>query len=131
MERAIEKALLDTSFLIDFLRGRQAAKVRWDALVREGVLLGCCAVNVEEVYAGMKPGEEEITASFLNALRYFPLSRAAARKAGEYRREYRLRGVTLHTPDALIAGVCAVFRLALVTRNVDHFPMKDFPVLDY
>lgn len=117
--------------MIDFLRGHSEAKARWDALVRDGVLLGCCAVNIEEIHAGMKPGEEKATGAFLGALRYYPLSRAAARKAGDYRREYRLRGITLHTADTLIAGVCAMFRLALITRNQDHFPMDDFPVLTY
>jgi predicted nucleic acid-binding protein len=126
-----EEALLDTSFIIDFLRGRGEARTLWDRLAAEGVIFACCAVNVEEVYAGMKRGEEAATGVFLRSLRYVPVTRAAARQAGKYRREFRERGVTLHTPDTLIAGVCAVFGLALVTRNADHFPMDDFPILTY
>lgn len=127
----IERVLLDTSFIIDFLRGRPEAGKRWDSLIREEVILGCCAVNIEEVYAGMKPDEERITSTFLQALYYFNLTREAARKAGEYRREYRGRGITLHTPDTLIAGVCSYHGLALVTKNASHFPMDDFPVINY
>ncbi len=126
-----ESVLLDTSFIIDFLRGRPEAKSVWDAMGRDGVIFCCCAINVEEGFAGMKPGEEDDTLAFVRALRYYPISRAAARRAGTYRREYRLRGITLHTPDTLIAGVCSIHGLALVTRNLDHFPMKDFPVMGY
>lgn len=126
-----DSVLLDTSFLIDFLRGHPAARSLWDSLSHEGVLFGCCAVNVEEVYAGMKSGEEGATDVFLQALRYYPISRAAARRAGAYRREFRQRGITLHTADTLISGVCAVLGLGLVTRNVEHFPMRDFAVIGY
>ena len=45
--------LLDTSVIIDALNGKRDRKALLAELVRKGDMLGCCGVNVTEVYAGM------------------------------------------------------------------------------
>jgi predicted nucleic acid-binding protein len=60
--------LLDTSVVFDHLNGRYGRSAFLDRLIEEGHVLACCAVNITEVYAGPRPGEETRTDAFLNSL---------------------------------------------------------------
>ena len=51
--------LLDTSVIIDALNDKRGRREFLLGLVRQGHLLACCPVNVTEVYAGMRPKEED------------------------------------------------------------------------
>lgn len=76
--------LIDTTILIDALRGRGAAS-RLRGLRRTGDLPFVCAINVEEVWRGAKPDEEEESIGrLLRGLRIAPLAagRASWRAAG-------------------------------------------------
>ncbi|MDP9441315.1 MAG: PIN domain-containing protein, partial [Actinomycetota bacterium] len=64
--------LLDTTVLIDALRGRPAA-ARLRALRRAGDTPFVCAVNVEEVVRGLRPGEETVVRRLLTGLGVAPL----------------------------------------------------------
>jgi predicted nucleic acid-binding protein len=48
-----------------------------------------------------------------------------ARLAGELKRDYSRKGVTLATTDVTIAAVALYHRLTLITDNLKHYPMKD------
>lgn len=67
-------------------------------MARQGYVLACCAVNFTEVYAGLRPGEEDRTAAFLNSLEYPPVTPEIARQAGLLRRDWQKKGHTLSTP---------------------------------
>ena len=54
--------LLDTTVLIDLLRGRAGAVARLRALRAAGDVPCVCAINVEEVYRGLR-GEREAAAA--------------------------------------------------------------------
>lgn len=122
-------ALLDTSVLIDISKGRVATDRQVTSLMRAGVTLGVCAVNVAEFYAGVSPGEQPEMDSFLGALRCWPLSRVAGMNAGADRRSFRRNGVQLSTTDTLIAASARQHRAVVLTGNVRHFPMEDVGVL--
>jgi predicted nucleic acid-binding protein len=94
-------------------------------LVEQGNILACCAINVAEVYAGMRPKEEERTSAFLGSLDYFPITFAAASLAGELKRDFAKKGATLSLADCMIAAVAIQYRVALITDNVKDFPMRD------
>jgi len=51
------KLLLDTSVLIDVLRRRNGRRELLAELVRAGHTLSTTALNIAEVYGGMRPGE--------------------------------------------------------------------------
>src|SRR5258705_13893757 len=53
------RVLLDSTVLIDALRGRPAAN-RLRALRRQGDEPGTCAISLEEIWRGPLPGEEAI-----------------------------------------------------------------------
>lgn len=121
------RLFLDTTVLIDALRGRPAAE-RLRALRADGDVPLVCAVNVEEIWRGVRSDEHEATARFLHGLRIVPLSGTEGRRAGEWRREHAGRGVTLHQADCLIAAAAVTAGATLATGNPAHFPMADVDV---
>jgi len=117
--------LLDTCVIIDVLRNKRGRTTLLRGLLEQGHLLACCAVNVAEIYAGLRPGEEAATGEFIESLEQLPVSPRAARRAGLFKRDYAQRGITLNLGDVLIAGVAADHGIALLTDNVKDFPMPD------
>ena len=57
--------LLDSGIIIDVLNGKRGRPGIIQQLLEQGSELACCSINVTEVYAGLKPGEEIKTARFL------------------------------------------------------------------
>jgi predicted nucleic acid-binding protein len=119
--------LLDTTVLIDSLRGLSAAE-RVRAL-REGEQLPyVCAVNVEEILRGAREEEEAAVARFLGGMRIAPLGRAEGELAGRWRREFARSGLTLSQADCLIAAAAVGVGARLATGNPRHFPMEQLEV---
>ena len=98
------KYILDTTLLIDHLRGRNDAQELVDTLAADGHRLGVCCVSVSELYAGLGPDEQETAGDLTDNLEYFAVSLDAAREAGRYRHEFARRGTTLSITDTLIAA---------------------------
>ena len=121
------RLLLDTTVLIDALRGRPAAD-RVAGLRRTGTEPWVCAVSVEEVWRGLLPGEESHARRLFSGLRLAPLGAAEGRRAGTWRRSFASRGVTLHQADCLIAAAATGIGAGLATANVDDFPMLEIDV---
>ena len=74
--------LLDTTVLIDVLRGRQDRRTLLAELAVSGHTLATAAINLGEVYAGMLPEEETQTEFFLGSLECYSMTAAIARRAG-------------------------------------------------
>lgn len=123
----VARLLLDTTVLIDALRGRPAAG-HLRRLRSDGDVPFVCAVNVEEVWRGVLPAEEHVVNRFLRGLRIAPLGREEGQRAGRWRREHAARGVTLHQADCLIAAAAVGVGAALATGNPRHFPMAGVQV---
>ena len=87
--------LLDSSIIFDHLNARFGRTEFLQQLLEQGHVLACCAVNITEVYAGLRPGEEEKTAAFINSLEYLNVSPEIARQAGLLRRHWQKKGHTL------------------------------------
>ncbi len=121
--------LLDTSVIIDVLRRRRGRRELLRALLEEGHELACSAINVAEVYSGMRPHEAEATGEFIEGLEYIEIDRAAARHAGELRREWQSKGKTLSLPDAIIGAVALREGLAVATDNIRHLSLLDVQLL--
>ena len=87
--------------------------------------LGCCPINITEVYAGLRPKEEQSTGGFLRSLQLYPMTWPVAEMAGLLKRDYRKKGQTLNLGDVIIAATALYHRLTLITDNVKDFPMED------
>ncbi len=71
--------LLDSSVIIDQLNGRFGRTELLDRLFNLGHYFACCSINITEVYAGLRGGEEAKTAGFLNSLECLPVTLEIAR----------------------------------------------------
>jgi tRNA(fMet)-specific endonuclease VapC len=114
--------LLDTSVIIDVLNAKRGRAALLQGLLRDGGRLGCCAVNVAEVYAGMRQHEAQATATFLTSLDYHEITRDIAKQAGEIKFQQRRKGRTLSLADTMIAAVALSNGLILITDNVKDYP---------
>ena len=119
--------LLDTTVLIDALRGRDAAE-RLRDLRGEGPPPYICAINAEEVWRGARPGEEGAVGRLLGALRVAPLGRAEGEHAGRWRSRFAAKGTTLAQADCLIAAAALGVGARLATGNPRDFPMVELEV---
>jgi len=120
--------LLDTTVVIDVLKGRGRTTARLDAFADAGDTAYVCAITIEEVTAGLLPREREAAAALFEGLAVAPLGMAEGRLAGWWRRMYRRRGRTLSQADALIAAAAATLGARLATGNPKDFPMRDLEV---
>jgi len=120
--------LLDTTVIIDYLRGRPEVVGLIKRLFAEGSSLGCCPINIIEVYAGMREKEREDTEEFLENLEYYELSKGIARQAGGSKREYQKKGITLSLSDVAIASIAMANDLTFLTDNQKHYPMSKLKI---
>jgi len=116
--------VLDTSVLIDVLRGSQAA-TDWLAGLDEVPL--CSEITRAEVLRGVRSPERARTERLLDALRWAPVDEAISRRAGELCRRHRRSHRALGVADLLVAATALVYEAELATGNVRHYPM--FPGL--
>jgi predicted nucleic acid-binding protein len=117
--------LLDTDILIEVLRERDDALVaRWKWLTAGPERIFYTAINVAELWQGMRAREEEGVLKLLRTLTCIPVTFEIGRRAGDYARRYGpSHGLDLE--DALIAATAVEQGCALWTRNRKHYPMKD------
>ena len=114
--------LVDTDVLIDFLRGRERAKVFLVSMAEEHTLY-CSAITVAEIYAGMRPHEKSKTDELIDSLNILAVDREIARKAGGYKSSTKSQ--TLELADCIIAATAFCHRAILATGNARHYPMDD------
>ena len=124
------RLLLDTSVLIDVLRSRQGRRELLAQLARGGHNLATSALNVAEVFSGMRPEEQEQTQAFLEALDCYPLSRMAGQLAGTLKNKWAKnkwarKGCTLTLADAIVAAIALEHSCTLMTDNRKDFPMPE------
>lgn len=118
------QVVLDTTVLIDYLRGRPVVD-RVATLRRRGDVPLTTAINVEEVVRGLRPGEEVAASALFDGLGIVSLGRPAGRQAGVWRGAFARRGVTLSQADCLIAAAVVGAGATLATGNPLHFPMAE------
>ncbi len=119
--------VLDTTVLIDYLRGRPAV-ARVNALLDRGDALCTTPINVEEVVRGLRPAEIPAVDDLFDGLRIVPVGLTEGRLAGEWRRRFAAQGVTLSQADCLIAAAAFSTAAVLATGNPRHFPMTGIAV---
>lgn len=114
--------LVDTSVLIDVLRGEIAAA----EILREARTAGplhASEVTRLEVLAGMRPREESATHALLAVLTWHPLDKRVADAAGELGQRWLPGNRGIDSADLAIAATTVLLGARLLTRNVKHFPM--------
>jgi len=118
--------LVDTSVLVDYLRGESDAATTLEAQRSSG-LLHASEITRLEVLAGMRPSEEGATRTLLSTLRWHPVDEEIAELAGELRRKWLPSHRNIDSAALAIAATAIYVECRLLTRNVKHFPI--FPDL--
>jgi predicted nucleic acid-binding protein len=115
-------ALVDTSVLIDHLRGNPGAAEVLEATRAAGPL-HASEITRLEVLAGMRADEEVSTRPLFSALVWHPVDAAIAEQAGALGRQWLPSHHTIDTADLAIAATAQQLGVPLLTMNVRHFPM--------
>lgn len=117
------RRVIDTSVLIDHLRGVAAAHELLRAAVTAGDELWSVTVVRTEVLAGMRAGDEAATHALLGILQWLPADVDLADQAAALARRWLPSHRTIDTIDYLVAAATDRLGARLETLNVRHFPM--------
>lgn len=115
--------LVDTTILIDHLRGdARALRLLSDLFDQEDRVWAATPTRTE-VAAGLRKGEEVAMAELFAVLSWVDIDVAVADAAGELARRYSRSHSGIDTTDYLIAAAALSIGARLVTLNVRHYPM--------
>ncbi len=115
-------ALVDTSVLIDCLRGNAVAASLL-AQERAAGPLHASEMTRLEILAGMRGHEESGTRRLLGTLVWHPVDSEVAEDAGALGRQWLPSHHTIDGADLAIAATAIRIGARLLTRNIRHFPM--------
>lgn len=117
------KRLVDTSILIDHLRGQKQAVDLLVSFAKGGDELWSVTIVRTEVLAGMRRGEEWMTHRLLDRFRWQDVTTEVADGAGALARQFAKAHAGIDTVDYVLASAARLLGADLVTLNVKHFPM--------
>ncbi len=122
----MEKILIDTDVIIDFLRGhKKRIATLFIRVERKEIKAFISQISIVELYAGEDIEDKDKEIVILRLLAFFgiiPIDINLGKLAGRLKRKYRL-GLA----DSIIAASALESKLKLFTFNTKHF--KDIPNL--
>ena len=122
--------LLDTTVLIDALRARNDQRRKLERLIKDGAKLVTAAINVAEVYAGMRTHEQSPTETFLSSFAVLDLTTAIAQRAGMAKAMLARQGRTLSLADAIVAATALQHGCVLMTENRKDFVLTGVKLIE-
>jgi predicted nucleic acid-binding protein len=124
----VQSLLLDSDFLIDFLRGHRQAVAFMNEETRP---MGVSALTIAELHAGVRDGEErDQLTELLSIFNQVPVDPDIAVQGGLIRRDFGpSHGTGLI--DAILAATTLHYHLRLVTLNAKHYPMLSDIIVPY
>ena len=121
--------LLDTTFLIDLLRGNDEDAIkRAQELDQQLESKGVAPITIMELWRGAMQSvhqekEKRKINELLSSLFQYPFTETEAKKAGEIEAELLKKGKMIDLEDIMIAGVAQVHHEPILTRNKKHFSL--------
>jgi predicted nucleic acid-binding protein len=122
---------VDTTFAVDYLRGRATAEQRFQRLFEDGDEPYVNDVVLCELAVGLDSVDDPAFVAFTRALSFVQPSPDYAVLAGSWRRAARRAGRTLDLADALIAAAADGLGARILTRNLRDFALTPVPVEPY
>jgi predicted nucleic acid-binding protein len=118
--------LLDTSFVIDLLRGREPAVNRNNQLEAESVATNIAAPTIFEIFVGISltnktSSEKKRVMDVLESWGTLTLDSECASLAGRIHGQLIREGQMIDPEDSMIAAIAIVNNETLLTRNDEHF----------
>lgn len=112
--------LLDTSILIDFLRGRSEAVRFVESLTALPISSEICRM---ELLQGLRSEERMAAAELSAAIEWVPVVEPISVLAGELGCRWRPSHSGIGVADLVIAATAELTNSTLATLNIRHFPM--------
>ena len=119
--------VVDTSVLIEVLRGDDRARSLLDLAIGSGDRVTASVLSRVEVLAGMRPDEAHETQRLFESLQWIAVDSELADRAGELASSYLRSHPGIDPVDYVIAATTERLGADLWTHNLKHFPM--FPGL--
>lgn len=117
--------VLDTTVLIDHLRGHEPARSFLAALTE---VPACSEITRVEILRGIRSGEHRATETLLGTMTWIEVDESIARRAGDLGPHHRRSHPGLAIADLIIAASTGRLGATLATSNVRRCPM--FPGLE-
>jgi predicted nucleic acid-binding protein len=116
--------LLDTDVFVDFFKHTPYATALIEKLSQDTLALS--ALTITELRSGWSAKEATYLLPRLYALcTVVPVTREIAEQAGAWRKEYKGKGISLGTPDTVIAATAYLNHATLLTNNIKDYPMPE------
>ena len=127
----MSRYLLDTTFIVDHLRGVPEAVQRLRQIVEQGDLPFVNDIVTAEAWAGAPSDDDRPLANLLEFLEFIAAGPTHAKVAGRWRARSRAAGRDIGTADALIAACAEDAHASVLTRNLRDFALTPVPVEPY
>ena len=123
----MERYLIDTDIIIDHLKGEEKSRDFLKRMKAENADILYSVITKAELYAGVRPREEEGVKRLLESMDEVGINGEIAEAGGRYKNRFHAsHGLLL--PDALIAASAKRVGATLVTLNTKHYPMRDIKI---
>jgi predicted nucleic acid-binding protein len=117
--------LIDTDVWVDFFKHKDPAKAFIEKLSNTSTL-ALSALSITELRSGWTKEQAAFLLPRLYALcDIIPVTKEIAEQAGRWRQEYKGKGITLGTPDTVIAATAYLNHAPLITNNIKDYPMPE------
>lgn len=128
--------ILDTSFLIDVLRGERTVEEAVQTVDERGTAQ-VSSITVMELWEGIQLAESSthertVVQNLLSDVREVPFDRECAMAAGRINANLQREGTPIEDADVMIAATARVNDVPVVTNNVEHFErVEELEILTY
>jgi predicted nucleic acid-binding protein len=127
----VSRYLLDTTFLIDFMRADRLTLARFARFFEDGDEVLVNEIVVCEARSGVPNSAVAAFEAMIRPLEFVQPGPDAAVLAGQWRLDQRQRGSTLSLADALIGAAADAAGAIVMTRNVRDFRLMPIAVETY
>jgi predicted nucleic acid-binding protein len=127
----MSRYVLDTTFVIDYLRDDGGAVARFARFFEDGDDPLITEIVVTEVATGSPQHPDPELTHLLEQMDFVQPPYEVALRAGQWRADARRNGRTLSLADSLIAAVADFSEATVLTRNVRDFAITPVRVETY
>lgn len=129
-------ACLDTSFLIDLLRGNREVSSLKDEIEASEMRMCIAAPSIMELWSGacrarMSEREKSRLQEFFQSFEVLDLDFVSAKEAGQIENELHKAGTPIQTEDIMIGAIARCANQLLVTRDAHFTRIPGLRVLKY
>ena len=127
----MSRYLLDTTFIVDHLRGTPEAVQRLRRIVEQGDIPFVNDIVTAEAWAGAPSDDDRALTRLFEFLEFIAAGPTHAKIAGRWRARSRDAGHDIGIADSLIAACAEDSQAAVLTRNVRDFAQTPVRLENY